>query len=519
MTVRHAPPSRATPVEPADAGSADRPGVDRPTDESPAGSRPDGSRPDGEGAAGVGAPAGGDRRSLLGVVRVLGRDPRFWLVQVLVLVIFVGNELLTGESGTTPGGAVLDIAVEALFLVPILYAALNFGVLGSLLTGAWVTVLMVGGDLALDLGRDHLYDAESDAVMVAVLDAVAIFVGWRMAVELAAHNRYWDLFESNETPIVIVDATGVVGEANAAARQALGRRGGDLAGQSLERLVGPGAHALLAGEPAVVTPPSGPTEFRAVPTRLAGRRNDGQLQIVLQNLSDELRREHEAAAYARFVLRGQEEERQRVAQELHDGPVQRLVQVCRQLDLVDEVDDVPPDARAEVAETRDLAELVVTELREILRGLRPPALEHLGLVPTLRRLLDELAGRAGVRTELVVEGQPRRLDSETELTVFRIGQEALNNVERHAHAKAVTVMLQFGPAEVGLTVADDGAGFDPGAPAGDELSGTFGLRGMAERVQLIGGELEIRARAGEGTEVCAVIPVAGDTPPARPQPD
>lgn len=448
-------------------------------------------------------------------------NPRVWLIEALVLAIFVGNELLTGESGSTPSGSLVDLAVEALFLVPILYAALNFGVAGSALTGAWVTVLLFGGDVAVDLVHQRYHDAASDGVMLLLLDAVAVFVGWRMAVEQSTRDRYWDLFETSEAPVLIVDATGTVREANAAARRTLVLPGvenpfalehrrspaADLAATPLADLLGPAARTLLEGGVALVSPPGVEATFRAVPSPLRSRRGGAQIQVILENLTEAVRREREAAAYARHVLSGQEDERRRVAQELHDGPVQRLVQLCRALDLVDEQEELPVAAREDVAAARDLAELIVTELREILRGLRPPALEHLGLVPTLRRLLDELGQRSGAKTRLVVEGETRRLDADIELSIFRIGQEALSNVERHARAGAVTLTLDFAASALTLTVRDDGAGFDPQVLSGDRERVGLGLRGMAERVQLVGGELTVESRPGEGTEVVARVPL------------
>ncbi len=452
-------------------------------------------------------------------------NPRVWLVEVLVLAIFIGNELLTGESGSTPSGSLIDLAVEALFVVPILYAALNFGVAGSLLTGGWVTALLVGGDAAVDLANRRYHDALTDAVMLVLLDAVAVFVGWRMAVEQSSRDRYWDLFESSEAPVLIVDAAGTIREANAAARRTLElpktpphlragreRAAGPVAGGALlAQVLGPPAAVLLDGRVALVTPPGADATFRAVPSPLRSVRGEAQLQVVLENLTESMRRERVAAAYARHVLAGQEDERRRVAQELHDGPVQRLVQLCRALDLVDEQEDIVA-ARRDVVAARDLAELIVTELREILRGLRPPALEHLGLVPTLRRLLDELAQRSGISAHLVVEGGVRRLDGDIELSVFRIGQEALTNVERHAGASAVTLTLDFGASVLTLTVRDDGAGFDAAGLLGEQGSSGLGLRGMVERVELVGGELEVHSRPGAGTEVVARVPLPSPAP-------
>lgn len=445
-------------------------------------------------------------------------NPRIVLVEALVVAIFVGNELLTGHRGTTPSGSVLDLAVEACFLVPILYAALNFGVAGSLLTGGLVSVLIAAGDIAVDLGDHRLHDAGTDLVMMLILDTVSVFVGWRMAVEQSARDRYRDLFEANAAPILLLDANGVVQEANDAARRLLDALGplepprarplrGAIVARPLEELLGMGAAALLEGKVVLIGAPETGTRLRAVPSRLRSRRGEVQMQVVIENLTEEMRREQEAATYARHVLSAQEDERRRVAQELHDGPVQRLVHLCRRLDFVEEVEEVSGPVRAELAGARELTEVIVTELREILRGLRPPALEHLGLVPTLTRLLDEVGSRAGLNVNLIVAGEPRRLDADLELTAFRIGQEALSNVERHAKAHSVHLRLSFGADTLRLEVRDDGIGFVPDLLAGEWHAAHLGLRGMAERAQLVGGTLLVTAAPGRGTVVEATLSV------------
>lgn len=447
--------------------------------------------------------------------------PRVALVEAFVLAIFVGNEMLTGESGTTRSGSVVDLAVEALFLIPILYAALNFGVAGSLLTGGWVSLLIVAGDIAVDLANRRPLEAASDALMMLILDAVAVFVGWRMAVEQSARDRYWDLFDSNAAPILIVSGDGAVLEANAAARHTLapapmgaGARDRDrLVGRTLEGLLGRAALQPLAGASALVTPLGSRTQLRAVPSQFRGQRGETQVQIIFTSPTEEMRREQEAAAYARRVLASQEDERRRVAQELHDGPVQSLIQLCRSLDTAEEKAESIGDTRAEVARARDVAERIVAELRTIVRGLRPPALEHLGLIPTLGRLLDEFGERAAVVTHLEVTGSARRLDGDRELTLFRIAQEALSNAERHARAATVRLAVAFSDDAVALTVRDDGVGFSVPDPAERALETSgLGLRGMAERVQLVDGELSVTSEPGRGTAVHVVVPLDAGAP-------
>lgn len=451
-------------------------------------------------------------------------NPRVALVEAFVLAIFVGNEMLIGERGTTRSGAVVDLAVEALFLVPILYAALNFGVAGSLLTGGWVSLLIIAGDIAVDLANRRPLEAGSDALMMVILDAVAVFVGWRMAVEQNARDRYWDLFDSNAAPILIVSGDGAVLEANAAARRTLapaplgagaGRRPDQLVGRTLEGLFGRTAPQSLAGASALVTPLGSSTQLRAVPSQFRSQRGETQLQIIFTSPTEEMRREQEAAAYARRVLASQEDERRRVAQELHDGPVQSLIQLCRSLDAAEEKSEASGDTRAEVARAREVAERIVAELRTIVRGLRPPALEHLGLIPTLGRLLDEFGERAGVVTHLEVTGRARRLESDRELTLFRIAQEALSNAERHARAGCVDLAVAFSSAAVTLTARDDGVGFSVPDPAERTLDTSgLGLRGMAERAQLVDGELTVTSQPGSGTTVHVVVPLSASAPVA-----
>lgn len=467
-------------------------------------------------------------------------DPRFWLVQGLVVAIFVANEVLTGPSGSSAAGRVTDLAVEALFLAPILYAALNFGVPGSLATAAGVSLLVIGGDLSVDLVNRRLADAASDVVMLALLDAVALFVAWRVSVEHDARSRYFSLFEIGAQPVFLLDASDRVLELNAAARQLLSAHPAPAAGRPLASVLGVDAGELTDG--ATLSVPSAPGEYRLVTRRLAGRSGNARQQVVLEEVDAQRRKEREARTFARQLLRAQEEERRRVAQEIHDGPVQCLVQLCRQLDRVDETPGLPDTARSGLADSRAVAELAVEELRDLLRGLRPPALEHLGLVPTLRRLVEAMPARSGIRSHLIVDGPERRLGAEVELAAFRIGQEALTNVERHAGATSVTVTCRFRAAALELVVADDGRGLagdprwagsrwvagsgavqDPGGevgpgceggsgpvapPAAGSGAGGLGLRGMAERAELVGGRVEVSAGRRRGTVVRATLPLA-----------
>ena len=160
----------------------------------------------------------------------------------------------------------------------------------------------------------------------------------------------------------------------------------------------------------------------------------------------------------------------------------------------------------------------MAEVRQISRGLRPPLLDDLGLLAALQRLCDEAERRAGVAVSLRVHGTVPRLSPAAELTVYRIAQEALSNVDRHAGASTVEVRLWAADGRLELRVIDDGVGFDDGQ--GDVAAqGTLGLAGMAERAALVGGSLLVRSQPGAGTTVAAAVPAAeGGAAPGVPAP-
>jgi two-component system NarL family sensor kinase len=209
-------------------------------------------------------------------------------------------------------------------------------------------------------------------------------------------------------------------------------------------------------------------------------------------------------------VKGQEEERARIAQELHDEPLQTLVHLYRLLDRLAgsaaSGPDPPEEVRRGIGEARGVAEGIAEELRRLARGLRPASLEDLGLVAALERLVSDTDGRADLRAELCVGGPPRRLDPLQELGLFRIAQEGLRNVERHAHASRVEVGLRFAVQAVVLTLEDDGCGLPAGVVTDGQLRG-LGLVGMQERAALLGGRFDIGPGPGRGTRLVVRIPV------------
>jgi signal transduction histidine kinase len=326
-------------------------------------------------------------------------DHRFWIVQGLVLVVGLLHVLADLGLAVPPLG-IPTFATVALFLIPIVYAALNFGLSGSLATAAWIALLTLP-DLAL---VDAAGDRWDDSLQLAVVVAVALFVGQRVDRERFARER-----------------------AEAA--------------------------------------------------------------------------EAESRTYAARVLESQEEERRRLAHELHDDPLQDLTRIGRRLEALAEDRTLPAHLKRELEDLQDVARDTSASLREITRGLRPPSLDDLGLTAAVRQLVVQAEARDGLGISFDIRGEPRRLQPALELGLYRIVQEALHNVERHAGARLAAVVVGFESERVTLQVSDDGRGFDV-----EHASASLGLPGMSERAALLGGTLRIDSSPGAGTRVTASVP-------------
>jgi signal transduction histidine kinase len=212
--------------------------------------------------------------------------------------------------------------------------------------------------------------------------------------------------------------------------------------------------------------------------------------------------------YARQITRAQENERKRIAREAHDETAQILVALSRRLDALMASPELPHVAlKKRLAGVRELTTDALQSVRRFSQDLRPPVLDDLGFVAAIRGLTRNLE-EAGVETELRVSGSPYRLSAEEELVLFRIAQESLNNVRRHADASRADVLVAFNHDSVQMVVEDDGRGFDAPSKFVDLVaSGKLGLIGMHERARILGGTLRIESEPGEGTRVMVDAPV------------
>jgi two-component system, NarL family, sensor histidine kinase UhpB len=213
---------------------------------------------------------------------------------------------------------------------------------------------------------------------------------------------------------------------------------------------------------------------------------------MIRRLEAERRRAGSAA------LRAQEEERARVARDLHDEVNQSLTGLLLRLEAVREA--APPELEPEIAATRSLASQAMQELLSLARQLRPTALDDLGLAAAIAGQVEQVK-RAGLAAELTTDGDFSDLDDDVQLVVYRVAQEALTNAGRHSEAKRIAVSLRRAGDGVDLEVADDGRGF-----AFEQSERGLGIGGMRERALLIGAELTIESRPGKGTTVRLAVP-------------
>jgi two-component system sensor histidine kinase UhpB len=214
---------------------------------------------------------------------------------------------------------------------------------------------------------------------------------------------------------------------------------------------------------------------------------------LLQRVDDERRRS------GKLVLRGQEEERRRVARDLHDEVNQALTGILLRLEAL--AHDVPSAQRDQVTELKRLTGQAMDELLRLARQLRPTALDDHGLAPAIEAQVRGFAERTGAEAHVAVSGDPDSLDEETQTVVYRVAQEALSNAAQHARPGRIDVELKTIGGGVELRVRDDGEGFDPFAARGG-----LGLDGMAERARLAGGALDLRSERGAGTELTLRLP-------------
>jgi two-component system, NarL family, sensor histidine kinase DegS len=202
------------------------------------------------------------------------------------------------------------------------------------------------------------------------------------------------------------------------------------------------------------------------------------------------------------IIEAQEQERQRLVRQLHDGPAQSLTNLILQAEICERVFDSDAErARHELGELKTAVTATFQKVRDYMFDLRPMMLDDLGLIPTLRRYVDHYNEKSGVPAVLTVTGVERRFASYKEVVIFRVIQELLANVRVHSHATRAQVFLDVSEDLVQATVEDNGSGFNVAEVLNASQPKGIGLSTLKERVAMLGGDLRIDSAAGRGTKV------------------
>ncbi|UMZ75041.1 sensor histidine kinase [Natranaerofaba carboxydovora] len=212
------------------------------------------------------------------------------------------------------------------------------------------------------------------------------------------------------------------------------------------------------------------------------------------------------------IIRAQEEERRRVAREIHDGPAQSLANMVFRAEYCEKLIDAgekPKTIKEELAELKAQVRENLKDVRKIIFDLRPMTLDDLGLVPAIRRLIQGVEEDTNIKGELKVFGEEQRFNRDLEIALFRTVQEALNNIKKHSEAKTFWIKAEFGEDKVQINIRDDGKGFDSNWELENIKSEKFGLTNMRERVMSLGGDININSKHQKGTRISIKVPIPG----------
>ncbi|MFP3879769.1 MAG: PAS domain S-box protein [Dehalococcoidia bacterium] len=339
----------------------------------------------------------------------------------------------------------------------------------------------------------------------------------------SSRRSYEELFTNASDAIWIHDVDGRITLANKASERLTGYSASELIGKNVRDFLSPEAltvarrvrDGILRGEDMEhryeqrLTKKDGSEAIVQLATRVII--SDGKpqtFQNMARDITQERRLQDNLQFYCRQVLQAQEEERKRLARELHDDTSQQILLLTHGVDnLASKADNyLPQELRDEFERLYDLSKQTYQGIKRYAQALRPGILDDLGLGPAIKWLAQEVENLAGIEVKVTIGAMPL-LAPETQLVLFRIAQEALNNVQRHSGASEANVTMECQDDELVITISDNGKGFELPQQLSDFAGqGKLGLAGMAERVTLIGGKLQVNSQVGKGAKIVVRVP-------------
>lgn len=335
-----------------------------------------------------------------------------------------------------------------------------------------------------------------------------------------SEERYRELFENSKDALYVHDMSGCYTSVNRAAEKLSGYSREELIGKHFSSFLNPAFEGHVLGQLRKKLEDANETTYEAeiitkdgrqIPIEVSSRLIFGNgvavgVQGCVRDISERKRAQVAARTYSRRLIEAQEAERRRISRELHDQVGQILTAVKMHLHSLQQSCSAP-EMLSSIADNMEVIDEAVDQVRDLSVDLRPLLLDDFGLAVALRWYLDRQAKRCGIATEFMTRSlsEDDRFSSELETACFRIVQEAVTNVVRHARADRISVLLERTGSELVLLISDDGAGFDMNVLRSS--TSTLGLRGMEERVQALGGSITIDSTPKIGTEICARFPI------------
>ena len=338
-----------------------------------------------------------------------------------------------------------------------------------------------------------------------------------------SEKRYRDLFESAGEAIFTIDINGKVIEANQAAVSLFGYSSEELVGMNVGQLLGSysldfaRAQLKRGGKGKGLTYRYECQAIKKDRTKIAVQTairavdvsgNSGGLHFIVRDITQEKLMQDNMRFYISDITWSQENERKRIARELHDDTIQELLLLARELDdLTATFKGLAEDEKIRIKELWHRTNAIMEGVRRLSQDLRPPTIDRLGLLSSLKWLARRTKENTGIEVEVSSYGVQQRADPDSELLLFRIVQEALNNVWRHSNAATAQIMVEFHDDVIKISVIDNGRGFRvPKAIGSLAESGKLGLAGMQERARLLNGNVTIKSALGKGTVVTVEAP-------------
>ncbi len=390
----------------------------------------------------------------------------------------------------------------------------------------------VTGTLAVGTCGQRRFTSDEVEMLVAIGDEIGVALENNrlykeqlfMAEQLRqSEQSYRELFEKAQDAIWVHDLDGNVLTANEATAQLVGYRFEELLNMNVKSFLNAEGldiakevgRKLRLKEP--ITQPyeqkllkrDGSEASLMLTTSLLTRDGKAQaFQHIARDVTDQKRMNENLRFYVQQITRAQEEERKRIARELHDDTAQQLIVLSRQLDRLMSTQTPPMQDITPLERISERVEAILDGVRRFSQDLRPSVLDDLGLIPALEWLASDLTEHFNISVGVEIMGTERRFPPEKELLLFRIVQEALSNVRKHSGAQRAWVIIEFMDKKTVLTVKDSGKGFQLPDRLSD-LTGAakLGLAGMEERAELLNGELHISSEMGKGTTVIVEVPV------------